>query len=48
MTDLLTAFVSICIAIRPVHMLMRLPTARARRRAIQRFYQSNKSTSEVP
>ncbi|NDW30794.1 hypothetical protein [Salipiger sp. PrR007] len=48
MTDLLTAFVIICSAIRPVHMLMRLPAAKARRRAIQRFYQSNKSTSEDP
>ncbi|WP_343502101.1 hypothetical protein [Alloyangia pacifica] len=41
MTDLYTAFVIICAAIRPIHMLMGLPAARARRRRIQRFYQPN-------
>ena len=41
MTDLYTAFITICAAIRPVHMLMRLPAARSRRRRIQQFYQSN-------
>ena len=46
MTDLYTAFVIICAAIRPVHMLMRLPAARARRRAIQQFYQTRNHRSQ--
>ncbi len=41
MTDLLTAFVIICAAVRPVHMLIRLPAAKARCRRIQQFYQSS-------
>lgn len=41
MTDLYTAFVIICVPIRVAHMLIALPAARARRRAIQQFYQSN-------
>ena len=46
MTDLLAAFVIICAAIRPVHMLMRLPAARARRWRIQQFYQSSYATCQ--
>ncbi|WP_302664673.1 hypothetical protein [Alloyangia pacifica] len=41
MTDLLTAFVIICVPIRVAHMLIGLPAARARRRRIQQFYQPN-------
>lgn len=41
MTDLLATFVAICIPIRGAHMIMSLPAARARRRAIKQFQQPN-------
>ncbi|WP_260348315.1 hypothetical protein [Alloyangia mangrovi] len=39
MTDPLTPFLIFVVAIRPVHMLLRLPAARARQRAIEKFHQ---------